>query len=182
MKTELTQLQKLLLCSAAGRESGALLPADAVGEDDKHVRSAARGLMARGFVIVTEVVGAEYVWKADGDTPLGYLITDAGLAAVEKSLSAQVLAQTGCEPPYPFFVDEPEPAPLERASPKQDLLISMLMRTEGATIAQISAAAKWLPHTVRAALTNLRRQKYLISSEKPNGVRIYRAIAKEVQQ
>ncbi len=46
---------------------------------------------------------------------------------------------------------------------KQALLISLLMSTEGASLDELVAATGWLPHTVRAALTGLRKRGYAIA-------------------
>ena len=43
-----------------------------------------------------------------------------------------------------------------RASTKRAVLIGMLERSEGASIAEIGQRLGWLPHTVRAAITGLR--------------------------
>lgn len=177
MKTEISQLQKRLLRSAAGRESGALMLTDTIGEDDGAKRHAARGLMQRRFIAEIEVVGAEFVWKAGRKGPLGYVITDLGLRVIEDGDTQQEVSHSPPIVPIPFFVDEPEPPARDRQSPKRDLVLSMLLRTEGATVEQIAAATSWLPHTVRAALTNLRRQSYTIVSDKPEGARVYRATA-----
>src|SRR5206468_7133683 len=42
------------------------------------------------------------------------------------------------------------------ASTKRALLIGMLERPEGASVAEIGQRLGWLPHTVRAAMTGLR--------------------------
>jgi hypothetical protein len=181
MKTALTHIQKLLLISAAGRESGALLLSDADGEDDGRIRSAARGLMQRRFVVPIEVIGAEYVWKAHGDKPLGYIITEAGLAAIEECAAELASTLPPEVAPYPFFVDEPEPAPRIVVPRKRNMLIAMLLGADGASLIDMAEALGWLPHTVRAALTNLRRGNYLIESEKADGVRVYRATVRGQQ-
>lgn len=68
-----------------------------------------------------------------------------------------------------------------RAAPakisKRDQLAAMLLRDEGATIEQLVTAMGWLPHTVRAALTGLKKRGYAIDSDKVDGLRTYRAIA-----
>jgi hypothetical protein len=43
-----------------------------------------------------------------------------------------------------------------RASTKRAVLIGMLERPEGASVAEIGQRLGWLPHTVRAAITGLR--------------------------
>lgn len=44
-----------------------------------------------------------------------------------------------------------------RASTKRAKLIGMLERDEGASVAEIGMRLGWLPHTVRAAITGLRK-------------------------
>lgn len=63
----------------------------------------------------------------------------------------------------------------ERRPTKQDQLVALLLRDEGATIAQMIDATGWLPHTVRAALTGLKKKGYAIDSDKVGDVRTYRA-------
>ncbi|MFL6720312.1 MAG: DUF3489 domain-containing protein [Sphingomonas sp.] len=62
---------------------------------------------------------------------------------------------------------------------KQQQLAALVVRDEGATLDQMVAATGWLPHTTRAALTGLKKKGYVISSDKVDGVRTYRAVAPE---
>ena len=57
---------------------------------------------------------------------------------------------------------------------KTDLVLGLLQRPEGATLDQLVAAAGWLPHTTRAALTVLKRKGHAVISEKVEGTRRYR--------
>ena len=66
-----------------------------------------------------------------------------------------------------------------KASSKQQQLAALVVRDEGATLDQMIAATGWLPHTTRAALTGLKKKGYVISSDKIDGVRTYRAVAPE---
>ena len=59
---------------------------------------------------------------------------------------------------------------------KRDQLAGMLLRDEGATINDMTAATGWLPHTVRAAITGLKKLGYAIDSDKIDGLRTYRAV------
>jgi hypothetical protein len=77
-----------------------------------------------------------------------------------------------------------ETAPISKPQPtkpafKRDQLAALLVRDQGATIAQMREATGWLPHTVRAALTGLRKLGYAIDSDKIDGLRTYRAGAPE---
>jgi hypothetical protein len=60
-------------------------------------------------------------------------------------------------------VDEP------RAGSKQALIIKMLSRKSGATLAALAEATGWLPHTTRAALTGLRKRGYTVVLQRQDG-------------
>ena len=70
-------------------------------------------------------------------------------------------------------------APSPKSPNKQQQLAALVVRDEGATLAQMITATGWLPHTTRAALTGLKKKGYVISSDKADGVRTYRAVAPE---
>ena len=64
-----------------------------------------------------------------------------------------------------------------REGTKQALLVGMLGRDEGATIAEIVAATGWQPHTVRGAFAGALKKRLglTIESEKVEGRgRVYR--------
>ncbi len=62
-----------------------------------------------------------------------------------------------------------------RAGTKQATLIDMLKKPNGASIAQLGAKMGWQPHSVRAALTGLRKRGVVITREKNvAGVSVYR--------
>jgi hypothetical protein len=63
-----------------------------------------------------------------------------------------------------------------REGTKQEQLIAMLRRKQGATIAQIVDATGWQPHTVRGAFAGALKKKLglEVTSEKVEGTRVYR--------
>ena len=62
-----------------------------------------------------------------------------------------------------------------RAGTKQAKLIDMLKRADGASIARMGAKTGWQPHSVRAALTGLRKRGFDITRERSDaGVTVYR--------
>ena len=65
----------------------------------------------------------------------------------------------------------PAKTPRTRHNSKQALVIGMLQRPKGATIAQICEATGWQAHTVRGALAGTFKKKLdlSISSDKPQG-------------
>lgn len=73
----------------------------------------------------------------------------------------------------------PAKTPRTRHNSKQALVIGMLQRPKGATIAQICEATGWQAHTVRGALAGTFKKKLglSISSDKPQGgERVYRVV------
>jgi hypothetical protein len=82
--------------------------------------------------------------------------------------------------------EKSKPAPAIAAAPKtiltkppskQDRMAALLVRDEGASLDQMVVATGWLAHTTRAALTGLKKKGYIISSDKIDGLRTYRAVA-----
>ncbi len=56
---------------------------------------------------------------------------------------------------------------------KQSLILGLLYRDGGASLAVIAEATGWLPHTTRAALTGLRKKGHAIVRGKVDGVTHY---------
>ena len=58
---------------------------------------------------------------------------------------------------------------------KTDAVIRLLKRPQGASIAQLQKPTGWQPHSVRAALTGLRKKGHEITrDENDAGVTVYR--------
>ena len=68
-------------------------------------------------------------------------------------------------------------SPRIRADSKQALVIALLQRPEGATIAQIMEATSWQQHTVRGTLAGSLKKRLgltITSSKEAGGQRVYR--------
>lgn len=65
------------------------------------------------------------------------------------------------EPSHPVIAPRP--------GTKQALVVSLLGREHGATLDELVAATGWLPHTSRAALTDLRRRGYTLQKGPRDG-------------
>ncbi len=62
---------------------------------------------------------------------------------------------------------------------KTEAILKLLHRPNGASIAQLQKATGWKPHSVRAALTGLRKKGHEVTRGKDaKGVTVY-AVAKE---
>jgi len=58
---------------------------------------------------------------------------------------------------------------------KNDIILKLLRRPNGATIAQLQKAMGWKPHSIRAALTGLRKKDHDVQRDKnAKGVTVYR--------
>ena len=64
--------------------------------------------------------------------------------------------------------DNPPAAPAtgRARETKQALVLGLLQRKQGASLAELVAATGWLPHTTRAALTRLRQGGHDLQKEK----------------
>lgn len=70
---------------------------------------------------------------------------------------------------------ENAPATRERPGTKRELVVAMLQRPDGASLAQLTTATGWLPHTARAALTGLRQNGFVLEKSKnAQAVTVYR--------
>jgi hypothetical protein len=81
----------------------------------------------------------------------------------------------------------PRPTPDEAsaAPPKEPnktaKVLSLLKRTEGATLDELVEATGWLPHTTRAALTGLRKKGHKIERAKVEGGSRYAIVGTAAQ-
>ncbi len=67
-----------------------------------------------------------------------------------------------------------------RASTKRAVLIGMLERPDGASVAELGQRLGWLPHTVRAAITGLRHAgREVTRSKDAEGQSVYRLARRE---
>ena len=53
-----------------------------------------------------------------------------------------------------------------REGTKMAEVVGLLEREHGATLAELIAATDWLPHTVRAALTGLRKRGFVVTLDR----------------
>ncbi|UDL93139.1 DUF3489 domain-containing protein [Lichenihabitans sp. PAMC28606] len=123
---------------------------------------------------------------------VGLRITAAGLAALGIAEDALDPPEHGCEPamsgadgfdadrgagqdltsPTPLLVPG---IPLPRPGTKQAMLVDMLRQKEGASVESIMVVTGWLPHTVRAALTGLRKKGHHLDKDRTaSGITSYR--------
>ncbi len=165
--TKLTDLDSILLSTAAQRDTRSLLPApETVSAAGARLTKAIAGLVKRGFAEERETSDKLATHRVDGDVAYGLYITDAGNAAIG------ITDGDGADPG-----EAPAPSPALLATPrvtKASTVLALLGREEGATLADLIAATGWLPHTTRAALTGLRKKGHVLEKSKRGEQTCYR--------
>jgi hypothetical protein len=72
----------------------------------------------------------------------------------------------------------PQPAPAPRASSNATLVVKLLTRARGATVAEMQDATGWKPHSARAFLSGLRKSgRTLVKEQRKSGETSYRIAA-----
>lgn len=193
--TQLSDTQAVILSAARAREGGFLLPVTAA------LKGGAVNMVLTSLIKkeLAEEVPAEPgapVWREDEDgTPLTLRATPAAYEVLGMQ------ADTGADPtptpaPAPTPEEELAAADLQETAPteadaategqvvrktrqgsKQEALIAMLKRPEGARIEEIATAFGWQAHTVRGAIAGALKKKLglEVTSEKVEGRgRVYR--------
>jgi hypothetical protein len=167
---KLTDTQTILLSHAAQRRdlSLYLLP-DSHARGGTRITKAIAQLLSAAYVEERETSTAEQVSRTDRDLRFGTFVTAAGLAAIgikaeDGKEASSAKEQTADEAPRP---DQPR-------TTKTAMVVAMLQREEGATLAELIAATSWLPHTTRAALTGLRKKGHAIGKSSRDGATCYR--------
>jgi Protein of unknown function (DUF3489) len=198
---KLTDTQLVILSAASQREDSAI-------ELAPNLKGAAANklvdkLLADGLIEEIEARGSLPVWRRDEDKgPLALRITKRGLAAIQIN---QGSARAEAEGPRDTEqgTDLPRHKPSRRVAAalrkksrdetlrrsarsshgasKQDGMIEMLQRRQGATIATIMKATGWQSHSVRGFFAGVVRKKLKLTlvSKKNGKERVYRIVAKD---
>ena len=108
-----------------------------------------------------------------------YLIDSAKLEP-ETAVLAALRAVAALKLPEPTARPEPAAPRQPRTGTKQETILALLRRPQGATLAEIAqTAGNWQPHTVRGFLAGLKTKGFAVTTEKPAGTteRTYRLAA-----
>jgi hypothetical protein len=166
--TKLSDTQAVLLSTAAQRATGSLLPLPASLKPGGGATKALEALAKRSFAEERETSDVAARCRSEGDLSFGLFLTGAGAAAIGVTLPGGEQQETAS--------DEAPQAPTSAKAPrKAALVLDLLSRPAGATLAELMELTGWLPHTTRAALTGLRKKGHAISRGKRDGVTCYTA-------
>lgn len=123
-----------------------------------------KGLLNRGLIEERPALGHDSIWRENqNDKPMTLVITKAGMTAV------------GMGPTDQPGADETTRMP--RAGSKLAMLVALLGRDEGATVAEMAAATGWEAHTIRGTMSGALVKKFqlaIVSEEVEGRGRVYR--------
>jgi hypothetical protein len=202
----LTDTQLVILSAAARRDDGAALPLPKpLKVQGGAVTGTLKGLLKRGLFAEQPAPQGGPLWREAKDGERRTLvITDAGRAAVgveaDEHAQPQLEAATArstkrpqgrhrsSAKPKPATKAKPQSKPNSRAtaSPaarpgtKQALLLDLLQRKQGATIAEAVKATGWQPHSVRGAISGTLKKKLGLavdSTKVDRRGRVYRIVS-----
>ena len=185
MTIRLTDTQLLTLSAAAQRDDRCIAaPPNLKGA--AALKFATR-LVAAGLVKEVKAKPGSHVWRRDDATGQAYALelSAAGLKTIAVDETEAVEAASEILPPAPGegpkdIVDldsavasaaPPKVISAPREGSKLAEVIGLLQREDGATIDQLADAMGWLPHTIRAALTGLRKRGFEIDRRKAKDAR-----------
>lgn len=162
MAKKFTDTQLIILSNASQRDDGAVFPLpEATKLSGGALQKSLNGLLTKGFI---EEIDGNPDWQGrDIDEPKILRINEDGLAALGIA-----------ERPAPKLEKNAAAAVTKRGG-KTDAIIKLMRRKQGATVEAMQGSTGWQPHSVRAALTGLRKKGFDVSREKNSkGETIYR--------
>ncbi len=180
--TKLTDTQLVILRTASkaeaplGTEAFANLKAKGAA-----LTGAIDRLIERGLLKETRVKVSAPVWRKDETGRAKALaITADGLAALGVEDGAGEAQTPRSESGHKAGAarNDADDMSAPRSGTKQARLVELLDGDHGASLTDLTAALGWLPHTVRAALTGLRKRGYQIERGVEDGASRYRIVAK----
>lgn len=171
--SNLSDTQLVILSNAAQRDGGAVLPAPKrLKIKGGALSSTLKSLIRKGLVQEVPAPPDAPAWRDDDDgRRIMLTISSAGLEAigVEPEVDAAHPSATAKAKPKrrratkksnPGKRKNPVAKPPAPRRSKKDTIIGLLQQDDGATIADLQTATGWQPHSVRAALTGLRKKGY----------------------
>ena len=197
MSIKLTDTQLLMLSAAAQREDRCLIAPETL--KGGAAQKVAKKLISAGLTKEIKAKSNDPIWRRDEESGASYALklTAAGAKAIgidegvepknaanedgvlknrgQVAVSSKLEARDAPEPMEPVPAGPSAP----RGGSKLAQVIELLQRDHGATIDELIAATGWLAHTMRAALTGLRKRGYVVAIDRSDNERgsFYRTIA-----
>ena len=139
-------------------------------------------LLKRGLVVETAQPPAGTEWRTDGDLRFGLVLSDLGRAAIGVTAQRAERDEDFVSVPDHSSIRDAASAASAASAPastKSATLVSLMFRNQGATLAELLEATGWLPHTLRAALTGLRKKGHDLVESKRGEATCYNVVQAE---
>jgi hypothetical protein len=173
---KLTDSQLVILSGAAARDDRALLPFPKSLKLNKGALTAViNSLIKNGLAREEPAERDQMPWRQADGQKVTLVITDAGLKAAGFDVDEQPGAPPAVREPAPKKVKSAHSPKVKTAtsskqpatepSTKQALLIDLLKRKTGATIAEVIKATGWQAHSVRGAISGTLKKKLGLTVE-----------------
>ena len=195
MIAKLTDTQLVLLSAAAQRDTKALLPVPkSLKAKGAALTRTIDKLLRHGLIEECSVNGNSPAWRRDDeDGTLGLFLTEQGLAALDgpavdsKALAKPAPAKQAARDKTTESGKKPAKSRSQKqasdgkraTTSKQDKVLTLLRRKNGATLSDICAETGWQAHSARGFLSAVVRKKLgltLLSEKGDDGVRRYRIV------
>jgi hypothetical protein len=193
----LTDTQLVILSAAAKRDDGAVPPPPrSLKLKSGAASSLLKGLLKRGLVAEQAALQGAPPWRETKDGQrFALVLTGAGRAAIgvetaEHADAEPATAKTGStkrskdskrstKAKSKLKMKMRTSPAATRSGTKQALLLDLLQRRQGTTIAEVVKATGWQPHSVRGAISGTLKKKLGLrvdSSKVDNRGRVYRIV------
>ena len=189
---KLTDTQPVILSAAAKRDGGPVLSLPRkLKLNAGSSASILKGLLKRGPASEIPAALNGAIWRRVDGERLTLVISDAGFAALgidrsEPAAPADGPARAEAEPAKPSRARRGKRTPRTRvgtrSGTKIDLLVGLLERQNGATIAEASEATEWQAHSVRGAISGTLKKKLgldVTSKKVEDRGRVYRIAGRD---
>ena len=198
---KLTDTQLVILAGAAKRENGSILPLPRKVKLEAEAAAAVfKTLIKRKLVTARPAKGSDAGWRdSPGGDRIALVITETGLQAIgaapqedppagrskpegtaKRSRSPSRPASTRSTPGKPSRPPRAQGdsgARSPRSGTKQEQMIGLLRRPEGASIEEMAKATSWQNHSVRGVISGVLKKKLgmtVVSEKNESGERRYR--------
>lgn len=166
-KPKLNDLQLVLLSHAAKTDAGYVFPLPASIKAEAASKEA-KTLLGRAFLAEIETTSPANRWRSEDNIHFGLIITEAGKAAI--GLGGDGADQASNEGTGADGAAAAEQATQAERRPRENSkianVLTLLRRSEGVTLAGLVEATGWQQHTVRAAMTGLRKRGFELQRRK----------------
>ncbi len=196
MSIKFNDTQLVLLSAASQRDDHCLVPP--TGSKRAQAQRAVAKLLEDGLVKEIRAKAGAPIWRRDDESGQTYAfkLTAAGAKAIAVDEARPSAGEAERPADHPIVSVDPKPEPSSgaeaaidepnigvastptspRSGTKIALVVELLRRGDGATLAELVAATGWLPHTTRAALTGLRKRGFAVGIDRTDKERgsVYR--------